>query len=155
MGKKEGPPAPQMTKTQAEFCKKITKKIYDIPIAKYFRNPVDKTEVKDYNVKKPIDLGTVLTKLESEQYKSADQWKSDMKLIWDNAKEFNKQGTPLHQIASELKMYFERKIELIPKTEMSAWEYKVKRQHQKVLDILAVKPRPNKAKIILKKPTFN
>ena len=155
MGKKDNQQSQtQMTPTQLQFCKKLTKKIYDMTIAKYFRNPVNTREVPNYKVKKPMDLGTVTSKLESESYKTAEQWKNDMKLIWDNARDFNPEGTLLNQIASELKLYFEKKTAVIPLTDFELWQQKVKRQHQKVMSLMAAKPRSNKkSRVLLRPPT--
>lgn len=155
MGKKDNSQSQtQMTETQLKFCKKLTKKIYDMPIAKYFRFPVNTHEVPNYKVKKPMDLGTVTTKLENESYKTAEQWKNDMKLIWDNAREFNPEGTLLNQIASELKLYFEKKTTVIPLTEFELWQQKIKKQHLKIINLISARPRANKkSRVLLRPPT--
>ena len=155
MGKKDNVQTQsQITPTQLEFCKKLTKKIYDMPLARYFRSPVNVHEVPNYKVKKPMDLGTVTTKLENDSYKNVDQWRNDMRLIWDNAREFNQPGTLLNQIATELKSYFEKKTAIIPHTDFELWQLKVKKQHQKVLDLIAAKPRAaKKSRVLLRPPT--
>ena len=146
----------QMTKTQIDFCRRTTQSIYDLPIAKIFRVPVNLKEVPNYKekVKKPMDLGTVLSRIEAEHYKNVEQWKNDMKLIWENAKEFNPPGSFYNLIACELKMSFEKQVIYIPKNDLESWQFKVKKQHQKIARLLEVRPKSTKkSKFILKPPS--
>lgn len=46
-------------------------------------------------IKTPMDLSTVAQKLENEQYASLEAFKSDLALIWGNAKTFNRPGEPV------------------------------------------------------------
>ena len=59
----------------------------------YFKNPVDpvKMNIPQYFdvIKNPMDLKTVLNKLEDRQYPDAASLRADVDLIWDNAILFN------------------------------------------------------------------
>ncbi|KAH0786329.1 CAMK family protein kinase [Histomonas meleagridis] len=72
-------------------CKDITKILIDNPVSSLFREPVDTDlypEYKNY-IKHPMDLGTVLSKLNNNKYSSVQQWHSDIELIWSNCEKFN------------------------------------------------------------------
>ena len=40
-------------------------------------------------IKKPMDLGTVLKKVKTQQYKDKKSFADDLNLIWDNCLEYN------------------------------------------------------------------
>jgi E1A/CREB-binding protein len=76
-----------------------------------FATPVDPVELglHDYFeiVKKPMDLGTIQRKLETGTCHSLGQFKSDVRLTFENAMKYNKEGTIVHEMARELKRKFE------------------------------------------------
>jgi len=61
--------------------------------AKYFREPVPWQKLQLHNypevIKNPMDLLTVLRKLEKREYASVASLRADVDLIWDNAVLFN------------------------------------------------------------------
>jgi len=75
-----------------------------------FTNPVDPVECKipDYFdvIAKPMDLGTVLKKVESGQYPSIEEFKADVCLTFDNAIRYNAEDSIVHPSAIELKKKF-------------------------------------------------
>lgn len=133
-----------MNEIQKEFALKTTKKIYSLPISVYFLNPVDpiKDNVPDYfeKISKPMDLGTVLQKLESDAYSSVDEWKKDVNLIWKNALNYHKNNEVIIMIAKELMDVFKSYTELIPRSELEAWTYKVRRMQSKLDKLINSKP---------------
>jgi len=76
-----------------------------------FALPVDPVElgIPEYfdHIKEPMDLGTVRKKLVGGLYLSVDQFCSDVNLTFDNAMEYNEEGTVVHVIAKEFKTKFE------------------------------------------------
>ena len=76
-----------------------------------FDAPVDPMELglDDYFeiVEKPMDLGTIQKKLETGTYHSLGHFKSDVRLTFENAMMYNKEGTFVHEMAKELKRKFE------------------------------------------------
>ena len=77
-----------------------------------FNCPVDPVELglPDYFdiIKKPMDLGTVQKKLDSDVYHSIDEFASDVRLTFDNATTYcADDGSPVGNIAKELKTRFE------------------------------------------------
>ena len=58
-------------------------------------------------VKKMMDLGTVKKKLERGQYSNAAECAADIRLIWDNCKLYNQQGSDFHLLAESFSRRFE------------------------------------------------
>ncbi|OHT02934.1 Bromodomain containing protein [Tritrichomonas foetus] len=148
-----------MNQVQAQFCAKITKKISNFTMARFFRQPVDpkRDGAEDYldKIKKPMDLGTVLQNLHDSKYQSVDQWKNDMNLIWKNAMTYNNQASPLYIIAQDLQETFKKLVETIPKTHTEEWLMRVRKEHNKLQRIIDAKTRTlghKPTKIILKPP---
>jgi len=75
-----------------------------------FANPVDPVECKipDYFdvIKKPMDLGTILKKVDSGEYASIEDFKADVCLTFDNAIMYNAEDSIVHPSAIELKIKF-------------------------------------------------
>ena len=80
-----------------------------------FNNPVDPVELglPDYFdvIKKPMDLGTVQQKIDNGSYHAIEEFKADVDLTFDNAMQYNEDGTVVHDAAKELKNQFERLFE--------------------------------------------
>lgn len=126
-----------MTPLQHKYCVKITEKISAIPIASPFLEPVNTADVPGYLkvIKKPCDLGTVMSKLKKNEYTNVDEWKNDMNLIWKNATTFNKEGC-INQMASELARVFKEYVTEIPRNENDEWIIKVRRAHAKYMKLI-------------------
>ena len=75
-----------------------------------FNAPVDPIELNlpDYFdiIKKPMDLGTVLKKLEGGTYRSIDEFECDVNMTFDNATTYNEPGSVVYGMAQELKVKF-------------------------------------------------
>ncbi|EIM92793.1 Bromodomain-containing protein [Stereum hirsutum FP-91666 SS1] len=78
-----------------------------------FAQPVDPISlgIPDYPkiIKKPMDLSTMRTKLESGQYASADRFRDDFKLMISNCFAYNSDTSPVHKAGVELQKLFEEK----------------------------------------------
>lgn len=125
-----------MNQTQVKYCKKITQKIFDYPISETFRLPFDYLDQND-KIKKPMDLGIIIEKLEEGQYQSVEKWKEDMNLVFKNATYLQ---DPFSYISAELVGIFKRLTEDIPKNELEEWRYKVKKAHAKLVEAAESKP---------------
>ena len=44
-------------------------------------------------VKHPMDLGTVIKRIESDAYSSREEIASDVRLVWSNCKTYNREGS--------------------------------------------------------------
>eukprot|EP01133_Synstelium_polycarpum_P014490 gene14490-17099_t len=60
-------------------------------------------------IKHPMDFRTIRQTLVSGVYQSSDEFASDMRLVFDNAKEYNPPSNPVHTMAQTLEDIFEKK----------------------------------------------
>uniref|UniRef100_A0A8C9X482 ATPase family AAA domain-containing protein 2 n=1 Tax=Sander lucioperca TaxID=283035 RepID=A0A8C9X482_SANLU len=106
------PPAPrQLTKEETQrldeqeedtlrelrlFLRDVTNRLSQDKRFKAFTKPVDLEEVPDYAevIKKPMDLSTVLSKIDLHRYGTVKQFLQDVDLIWQNALEYNPDRDP-------------------------------------------------------------
>ncbi|KAH6900492.1 Bromodomain-containing protein [Thelonectria olida] len=81
-----------------------------------FRVPVNRDEVTDYYdvIKEPMDLSTMETKLEADQYITPDDFVRDAMLIFDNCRKYNNKNTPYAKLANKLEKYMWQQIRAIP-----------------------------------------
>lgn len=78
------------------FLRDVTNRLSQDKRFKAFTKPVDLEEVPDYAevIKKPMDLSTVLSKIDLHQYGSVKEFLGDVDLIWQNALEYNPDRDP-------------------------------------------------------------
>ena len=88
-------------------CKKAIGDLNKNKNAEVFLAPVDWKGLGLTNyldvIKKPMDLGTVGTRLEGGKYASALDVACDIDQIWINAMTYNAEGSPVYKAAAELK----------------------------------------------------
>ena len=63
-------------------------------------------------VKHPMDLGTVMRKLEERAYATPEAFASDVFLVFDNATLFNPEGHAVHDAAVAMRRLFETRLRL-------------------------------------------
>ena len=135
----------KFTKIEFEYCKEVTQKLYDHPLAVPFLRPVDPEQdyAPDYFIKiqHPMDLGTVMQKLEKGEYNNSKEWIADVQLIWSNARTYNQKKTILHTVAEILQNKFNKICKVLPKTEMQLWSLKISKANKKLKAFLE-KPPP-------------
>jgi len=101
-----------------EECLSILQQLMQKEEAAAFNEPVDweALGLPDYPdiVKHPMDLGTVLNKLEGGDYHNdPDQFATDVRLVWSNSKQYNQPGSGIYLIADKLSKLFEKKFSKI------------------------------------------
>lgn len=93
-------------------CLKVLTRIQAHPDAVLFLEPVDWKELGllDYPkvVKKPMDLGTVESKLLSGQYKDISAFAKDVRLIWSNTMSYNQEDSEIYKTAESFDDMFTR-----------------------------------------------
>ncbi|KAL5999168.1 hypothetical protein ACLOJK_040618 [Asimina triloba] len=91
-------------------CFAILKKLMTHEAGWIFNQPVDPVELKipDYFsiISKPMDLGTVRSRLESGFYFNSDEFAADVRLTFSNARQYNPPYNDVHIIAKELNDLF-------------------------------------------------
>ncbi|XP_011483397.1 ATPase family AAA domain-containing protein 2 isoform X3 [Oryzias latipes] len=105
------PPPRQLTKEESKkleeqeedtlrelrlFLRDVTNRLSQDKRFKAFTRPVDLEEVPDYAevIKRPMDLSTVLSKIDLHQYGTVKEYLEDVDLIWQNALEYNPDRDP-------------------------------------------------------------
>ncbi|KAM3614165.1 uncharacterized protein V6R79_011028 [Siganus canaliculatus] len=78
------------------FLRDVTNRLSQDKRFKAFIKPVDLEEVPDYAevIKKPMDLSTVLSRIDLHQYGTVKEFLQDVDLIWQNALEYNPDRDP-------------------------------------------------------------
>ncbi|KAI8360044.1 Bromodomain-containing protein [Mortierella sp. GBAus27b] len=84
-----------------------------------FMEPVDwvKLQIPEYPkiIKHPMDIGTIRSKLEKDEYDNAAQFEADVRLVIRNCYTFNPAGTPVHDMGSRMEKFFNAKWDLLPR----------------------------------------
>lgn len=85
-----------------------------------FLQPVNGDEVQDYYsvIKEPMDLGTMESKLDKDQYESVEDFVRDLLLLVRNCKRYNAETTPYAKAANKLEKEMWRKVREVPE-----WSY--------------------------------
>nr|POF17094.1 histone acetyltransferase gcn5 [Quercus suber] len=85
-----------------------------------FLMPVNGDEVHDYYdvIKEPMDLGTMETKLDKDQYETVEDFVRDVLLLVRNCKRYNAETTPYAKAANKLEKEMWRKVREVPE-----WSY--------------------------------
>ncbi|KAL0171452.1 hypothetical protein M9458_031763, partial [Cirrhinus mrigala] len=78
------------------FLRDVTNRLAQDKRFKAFTKPVDTEEVPDYTtvIKQPMDLSTVLSKIDLHKYETVAAYLQDVDLIWQNALEYNPDRDP-------------------------------------------------------------
>lgn len=124
-------------RVELDFCKEFTRKLYSHPLAKAFIRPVNPEldRANDYFqiIQKPMDLGTIKKKLDNGEYENVQQWQSDVRLVWDNAKQYNNEKKSiLYKVADKLSQKCNKIFKFIPKDESELWALKLSKANNKL-----------------------
>ena len=92
-------------------CMEVLKELQSHEHGWVFATPVNPVELglDDYFeiIKKPMDLGTIQKNLDAGSYHAFDDFKSDVRLTFENAMKYNEEETVVHEMAKQLKKKFE------------------------------------------------
>lgn len=84
-----------------------------------FYKPVDAAwlGLNDYHeiIKKPMDLGTVKSKMDAREYKTSKEFADDVRLIFTNCYKYNPPDHDVVAMAKKLQDVFETKIAKVRK----------------------------------------
>ena len=98
-----------------ELCKPIIEELFKVPLVfQIFGSPVDPAAlgIPEYNeiIKFPMDLGTVMRRLDGGSYRDLNNFVHDVHLTFDNAMAFNPEKSDVHILAKSLKKDFDVKF---------------------------------------------
>lgn len=98
------------TAEENAYCKKIVRMLMNHEYGWPFIQPVDPValNIPDYFdiIKHPMDLSTIMTKLQKNHYSSMTDFVKDVELVFSNARTYNPPGTDVHLMANTLSNYF-------------------------------------------------
>jgi hypothetical protein len=103
-------------RVQLQTCEDITRAVSEHPLSRDFLAPVNAELVPGYSdaVKNPMDISTVLKKLDQKQYISVENWQADFELMWRNCELFNGTDDPYFKpILSELRRFLKKKCKAL------------------------------------------
>ncbi|KAA1473276.1 hypothetical protein DENSPDRAFT_267040 [Dentipellis sp. KUC8613] len=100
-------PRPVKLKPLREVLSSLITKIKKKDDYAFFLHPVDASQVPGYSelIQRPMDFGTMTTKVEKGRYRSLEEFSSDFQLVISNAKAFNPPGTIYHQEACRIEAW--------------------------------------------------
>ncbi|KAK4947626.1 transcription initiation at TATA-containing promoter protein [Elasticomyces elasticus] len=111
-----GRPKKKKYELQLRFCDEVLKEIASTKnwqMNQYFTHPVDPValNIPTYFqiIKKPMDLGTVRTKLNNNVYEKAKDFEEDVRLVFKNCYKFNPEGDLVHNAGTQLEGLFNKK----------------------------------------------
>ncbi|PWA78944.1 bromodomain, NET domain protein [Artemisia annua] len=98
-------------------CGKIIGNLMKHKFGWVFNKPVDVNDLKCYDyhdvIKKPMDLGTIKSKIAKNGYRSSFEFASDVRLCFNNAMEYNGKGSDVYRMAEGLLVMFEDMFKLV------------------------------------------
>lgn len=100
----------KMDRSTTLQCTSILKKLMTHPAGWVFNQPVDPValNIPDYLsiISKPMDLGTIKSKLEKNIYLATEEFAADVRLTFANAMLYNPPSNNVHQMAKKLNDFF-------------------------------------------------
>lgn len=103
-----------------ERCSILLDDMTKNPLSEWFGEPVDHANLGlvDYLqvISQPMDLGTILKKMERSQYMSTEDFAHDVRLVWQNAITYNSAQSMFGIVASILAQIFDRRFALITRS---------------------------------------
>mmetsp|Transcript_10733 Transcript_10733/g.28592 ORF Transcript_10733/g.28592 Transcript_10733/m.28592 type:complete len:332 (+) Transcript_10733:64-1059(+) len=103
-----------------ERCNLLLVDMRSNPLSEWFRDPVDHIALglTDYTqvIATPMDLGTIVKKMERSQYMSPEDFASDVRLVWQNAITYNSAASMFGVVAGILAQIFDRRYALITRS---------------------------------------
>ncbi|KAG1363392.1 transcription factor GTE9 [Cocos nucifera] len=143
---KQGP-SPPISNSYAMLikqCEALLKRLMAHQHAWVFNTPVDvvKLNIPDYFqvIKRPMDLGTIKSKISSGVYSSLWDFVSDVRLTFTNAMTYNPSGNDVHIMADVMSKFFETRWKPIEK-KLAAADAAVKREREAAKPVLQPKKR--------------
>ncbi|KAI1882575.1 hypothetical protein AGOR_G00252170 [Albula goreensis] len=104
---KEEPDSDAFPPVDKRKCERLLLRIYCNELSADFQEPISAESMPEYHrvIKRPMDLSTVKSKLESQQnpcYRSTEEFVTDVRVIFQNCAEFNEADTEVAAVGKRL-----------------------------------------------------
>ena len=134
-----------MDEEQQGRCLDVMERLMKRPCAAMFLEPVDKDQdgMSSYYVviRNPMDLGQVQAKLLMQEYSDCEEWKNDVKTIWQNAERFHGKDSYVTSLAHQLFKTFTKMAKSITnEPPMKEWASSFKDLSDRLRDLVAHVP---------------
>ncbi|KAJ3190840.1 hypothetical protein HK101_008319 [Irineochytrium annulatum] len=110
----------ELDKVRLKFCSHMMKTSRRVKDAGIFKDPVDpvKLNIPTYFdvIKKPIDISTIIKRLDTNQYQTYQQFKDDLDLMFTNCYTFNGRDGHIGKIGQNMEKYYQKQLEKLPST---------------------------------------
>ena len=138
-----------------KLCIKITKSlINEHPASSVFSNPVDESYIDYYKIiSNPQDLGTILKRLNNNEYKSVSKWEEDINTVWSNAEKYNGKNSFVNFLAIHLAQefkHYKKKLDIMNIEKWSEYVYGLKKEFD-----ITIEQCPDSLQHIIPKETKN
>lgn len=163
---------------QLSYCLRLVKDLIRLKDGYAFSRPIDQLwspeQLPGYFdvVKRPMDLGTIRQQLEENHYMKTsgegevesvdldlDGFKSDVRLVFENAKAYNRPGDMFYESASRLLEKFEGKMQQLPSldetSQPSSKKSKKRKKTSTVVENVPKKSDPPKKRKVSSKSVEN
>jgi len=113
-----------MSANEAKECARILEVLRTNPKAYWFLRPVDPAELPDYHtvIKEPMDLGTVKSKLDDDEYGTIFDFAEDVQRIFTNCRTYNAPGSAAFVNGEEMERIFDKRFEVLKRKREKAQE---------------------------------
>ena len=136
----------ELTPIELNYIKEKTLKLFMHPLGILYRKPVDpeRDNAPDYKdiIKKPMDLGTVLAKIDDNKYRTVRDWSADINLVFENSKKYvNDPNSSIFASADILQKKAQNYFMHVPKNETDLWALEIFKVSSKIEKLLASAPK--------------
>ena len=131
-----------------EKCYRITQILLDHPVSKLFSHRIDEIidQAPGYYeiIKNPMDLGTIMEKVENGMYKNMKEWISDVNLVWSNSILYNTENSYIAIAAHHLQDIFKKELIRSGGSSPSEWMTMCNRYYLEIKKQMQSSPKPLK-----------
>jgi hypothetical protein len=118
------------------LCTQFTQHLISHPISAIFRKPVQ-DDLYLQRILRPMDLETIRKKLKDGNYSSHNEWAADLSLMFDNAVEFNGEGSVTAGMAEYLRKKTAKMLERIDYFNHQNFEERVRSIYREIASLTA------------------
>lgn len=134
-----------LSPTVTRKCLRVMRQLLSYRVASMFAQPVDpeRDECPTYRqvVQTPMDLGTIVQKLNDDAYESVTSWRADVECIWENAFLFNGRQSVVAMLARHLQGVFRENTEFLTDNEQEDWATQMNELCSRIATIRSKAPK--------------